>query len=519
MLHIVERVMAQHDPRLVALGVLLCGFTSWTAVTLLSRARVGKGRAAHLWMLTVAAVFGAGVWATHFVAMLAYRLGFPIDYDIFRTIASIVMAVAISWAGFMLVMRGIAVAGGAIVGAGIGAMQYIGTSALRGTFDVVLDTRYAVASAAIGVVFCALAAKAGITIRNYRGRVAAAVLFTVGICAVYFAGMSGVTFVLDPTAAVDASEFAPRTLAVAVSAVAVLVVALGLVGAQLDRYLAFRRSGEAERLRAYVVELEQAKSRLEAMSSDLTVALKEAAAGSEAKSAFLAAMSHELRTPLNAVMGFSDLLMRETFGPLGDPRNKEYVADINRSGLHLLSLINDILDLTRLEAGQASLREDFAIVGEIVEEACKTVELQARDAGIDLSSHVSAGLPSLFADARRVRQILLNLLSNAVKFTPCGGRIAVRACLVPQGLSLAVCDTGIGIAEADIPRALERFGQVDGTLARKYEGMGLGLPLAKGFAELHGATLSIESAIEFGTTVTVVFPTSRVGEFQARAAV
>ena len=175
-------------------------------------------------------------------------------------------------------------------------------------------------------------------------------IFTLAICSMHFTGMSAVTYRLDPTVPIPATVFEPTTLAIAVAAVAILIVALGLVGSLVDSHLSDRAIGEAQRLRAYIAELEATQGKLEQTSESLKLALDAAAAASQAKSAFLAAMSHELRTPLNAVIGFSEVLAAETFGPLGGPRNKEYIKNIHASGVHLLALINDVLDIARIDA-------------------------------------------------------------------------------------------------------------------------------------------------------------------------
>ena len=250
------------------------------------------------------------------------------------------------------------------------------------------------------------------------------------------------------------------------------------------------------------------KRRIEAQLIDS----KEAAeASSHAKSNFLANMSHELRTPLNAIIGFAELLETETFGPLGSPRYREYAGVIRGSGRHLLGLINDVLDLSRLDAGRTELAEENLTIDHVAETVLTMMEQQATTNGVTLAMDVPRGLPLLRADAKRVRQILLNLLSNAVKFTPSGGTVTLRASLNILGeLSLIVADTGIGMAPQDIPKALERFGQVDSKLTRKFEGAGLGLPLAKQLTELHGGTLTLTSSLNAGTIVTVTFPVDRL---------
>ena len=243
----------------------------------------------------------------------------------------------------------------------------------------------------------------------------------------------------------------------------------------------------------------------------LRMAKEHAEIANRSKSEFLANMSHELRTPLNAVIGFSDVMKGEMFGPVGNPKYREYVQDINASGVHLLELINDILDLSKVEAGKTELHEENIDVSSTLGSCLNLVKERAHKAGVDIACDTASNLPSLYADKRKFKQILINLLSNAIKFTPSGGKITVRTwCRLGDGYLLQVADTGIGIALADIPKALAPFQQVDSDLNRKYEGTGLGVPLTKALAELHGGSLDLQSEVGVGTTVTVRFPAERI---------
>jgi signal transduction histidine kinase len=302
----------------------------------------------------------------------------------------------------------------------------------------------------------------------------------------------------------------PEWMAVAIAAVTVLIIALGLFGSVVDQRLAERAEREAERLRIHIAKLEVTQAKLEATTADLEAALEKAAMASQAKSQFLAAMSHELRTPLNAVIGFAEVLAQEMFGPLGSQRYRDYADTIQSSGRHLLGLINDVLDFSKLDAGALELEEGAVDLNAVARESVRMLATQAGEARVRLQEQLHPSLPLMQADARRIRQIVLNLLANAVKFTPPEGEVRILTFSCEAGIALAVCDTGIGIAPADIPKALERFGQIDNRLARKYDGTGLGLPLSKRLAELHGGTLQLESEVGHGTTVTVTFPSHRL---------
>ncbi len=252
-------------------------------------------------------------------------------------------------------------------------------------------------------------------------------------------------------------------------------------------------------------------SELKQQESSLRSAVEQAETANRSKTEFLANMSHELRTPLNAIIGFSEMFIQEVLGPLGAPRYREYAEDIRGSGRHLLDLINDVLDVSKIEAGEQELKCEQVDVRAVVEASLRLVDKRAQDAGHSFSVALPDNLPDLYADGRALKQILLNLLSNAVKFTPEGGAIAVRARIAEHdGLSIDIVDNGIGIAPEDVPKALAFFGQVESDLARKYEGTGLGLTLARSLMELHGGTLELASEVGVGTTVTIGFPADRV---------
>jgi len=238
-------------------------------------------------------------------------------------------------------------------------------------------------------------------------------------------------------------------------------------------------------------------------------AKEDAEIASRSKTEFLANMSHELRTPLNAIIGFSDIMVRELFGPIGQQRYAEYARDIHDSGQHLLSLINDVLDIAKIEVNKVELAEELVDVPEVIDSCLRLMRDRAIAAGVTIEVAMPERLPDLNADDRRLKQILLNLVSNAVKFTPPGGKVIIRVEADDTGFRFVVADTGIGIAKADIATALTPFGQIDSSLSRRYEGTGLGLPLARSMAELHGGRLDIESEPGSGTTVTVSLPASR----------
>jgi two-component system cell cycle sensor histidine kinase PleC len=253
-----------------------------------------------------------------------------------------------------------------------------------------------------------------------------------------------------------------------------------------------------------IAELEQAKA-----NSD--EARRRAEEANLAKSRFLATMSHELRTPLNAILGFSEVMQGELFGPHSVPAYKEYSNDIHASGQHLLMLINEILDLSRVEAGRYELKEESVSLSGIVEDCSRLLMLRAQKRDIVISEAVEPDLPRIWADERAIRQVVLNLLSNAIKFTPQGGQVTIKlGWTAAGGQYLSIRDTGPGIPEDEIPVVMSSFGR--GTLAQKNadEGTGLGLPIVKGLIELHGGMFSLRSKVREGTEVIVVLPPERI---------
>jgi signal transduction histidine kinase len=258
--------------------------------------------------------------------------------------------------------------------------------------------------------------------------------------------------------------------------------------------------------------------RLENTAHDLTergreleIARRGAESASRAKSEFLANMSHELRTPLNAVIGFSEILRDARFGPL-EARYREYAGDILDSGFHLLALVNNILDLAKVEARQLDLIEDWTDLHDLAGTCLNIVREKAAHGGIRMTSHIGDDFPLVLMDRTRMKQVLLNLLSNAVKFTPPGGTVTLTALAADGCVAISVRDTGVGMDASEIQIAFMPFRQIDSTLARQYEGTGLGLPLARALVELHDGELTLDSARGEGTTATIRLPPSRIGD-------
>jgi two-component system cell cycle sensor histidine kinase PleC len=236
-----------------------------------------------------------------------------------------------------------------------------------------------------------------------------------------------------------------------------------------------------------------------------------AEAQNQQKSMFLANVSHELRTPLNAIIGFSEIIRDEVMGPVGHPQYKEYIADINSSGVHLLSLINDILDYSKADARKLDVETVDIDLSKIAHSCIRLVEPRAKEAHVNLIEKLPEKHVVLAADPKRMKQVILNLLSNAVKFTPEDGKVTltINEDAMNGKIFINVVDTGIGIAAKDISKAMAPFGQIDSSVSRRYEGTGLGLPLTKKLTELMGGTFEIKSEVGLGTTVELTFPMMR----------
>ncbi len=273
-----------------------------------------------------------------------------------------------------------------------------------------------------------------------------------------------------------------------------------------------RRNEEA--LEKAVARLEESQRNLTELAQKYQEEKMRAESANTAKSEFLANMSHELRTPLNAINGFSEIMFHEMFGPLGDHRYKEYAQDILGSGQHLLALINDILDMSKIEAGKMNLNLDWMDVGDVVDDVVRLMRNRVEAASLVLSTSLPPGLPEIEGDYRAIKQILLNLISNAVKFTPTGGRVEVKVWSTGEETSahqlcVAVTDTGIGIAKEEIGRLARPFEQIETKHAKAQAGTGLGLALTKSLVELHGGRFELDSEPGRGTTASFTLPVKR----------
>ncbi|MGH6871765.1 MAG: ATP-binding protein [Rhizomicrobium sp.] len=496
MFEVADTVVREHDLRLVALAVAICVFSSYTAFSLVSRARHSTGSWPMRWNMAAAVVTGCGVWATHFVSMLGFRTDIPIHFNVGMTAFSAAVAIIMAGFGFGISRPGFrGFAGGCVVGAGVAVMHYLGMAAMHMPGHGHLDPILVCASLAGGITLAGLALWLAERLPSPAAMLWGGPFMALAMLTMHYLGIAALRVPADSAAAAGAEIVLHLWLVAAVTSVTLLIAGLGLAGAIVGKY---------------VSEIDAAHKEQEAIAANLRRALDAASAAEHAKSQFLATMSHELRTPLNAIIGFSEMIKDQALGPVGNPSYMAYATDIHRGGIHLLHLLNDILDLTKLDAHLLQLADNLIDLNDKAAVCVRVLHVEAAEARVTVTIHAEPGMPLLVADARRVRQIIVNLLSNAIKFTPQGGLVDIRMRRLRAGVAVAVADTGIGIAPDDLATALARFGQVDSELTRKYEGTGLGLPIAKELAELHGGTLEIESAPGQGTTVTLWLPPERL---------
>jgi signal transduction histidine kinase/ActR/RegA family two-component response regulator len=491
---------------LVLVSILVAIVASYSALSLAGRVAESKGRAMFAWTVGGAIAMGSGIWAMHFVGMLAFRLPIPIAFDIPITMASLLLPIAASGLALWQVSRpdlssrrlGVSAV---LMGAGINAMHYTGMAAMRMAPGIVYDPLLFALSVLIAIVASALALWIAFRLRHntpqvWLPRIGAAIVMGAAIVGMHYTGMAAASFPQDSVCMAAQGGVHLDGLALLVVIASFGVLGLALLASMFDARL------EAN---AHILALSQATAEeRQNMLMRERVARDEAEHLSAMKDEFLATLSHELRTPLNAILGWASMLQR---GVKDEATLRRGLDAIERNARAQGQLIDDLLDMSRIVAGTLRLDVQMVDLAKVIEAALGTVQPAAMAKKIELRTDLHENARMVLGDPGRLQQVLWNLLSNAVKFTPNGGIVQVELAYADEQATIRVLDSGIGIDPDFLPHVFDRFRQQDASITRQHGGLGLGLAIVRQLVELHGGTMAVGSPGQgAGTTFTLCLP-------------
>ncbi len=517
-----------YDIGLVILSIGVAVIASYVALDLASRVASLQGtRAARYWLDGGAVSMGTGVWSMHFIGMLAFRLPIPMSYDIPITLFSLMIAVIVSRFALYTVSHDVLrmnrlLSAGLYMGIGIAAMHYTGMAAMAMEPPIRYDPLLFVLSVLIAIVASMAALWIAFRLRSesilsvFWRKAGGALVMGAAISGMHYTGMVAANFDLNSICTVNPQEINNVWLAGTIGGFTFMFLSTTLLISVFDARLADRSAKLAEALRkanvdlvAHRDELSRANALLERRVAERTLQLDETnrvlERANQMKTDFMANVTHELRTPLNSVIGFAELLKDEVPGPL-NAKQAAFAADILASGERLLALVEGILEMSRLNADGAAAKREPVEIGAALEERVAAHRKAAGARGLTMRLEVAADTGSAELDPEALRRMLDALIDNAIKFNREGGTVAVSARRAGGALEIAVADTGIGIARADLAKLFKPLTQLDAGLARRHGGVGLGLALARRLAELHGGTIEVESEPDKGSTFTLSLP-------------
>lgn len=519
-----EHMHGSHDTLLVIFSYIVAVAASYTVLDLVGRISNVKGKSRFLWLLFGAGTMGMGIWSMHFVAMLAFSLPIPVAYNLVIVIVSVVAAMIGSFFALHLVSRKDRLTIPRLVIAsislaiGVVAMHYIGMEAMQ--IGIMYNIGYVLLSVVIALLasfvalWLAFSLKSEGGNRKFYAKLGSGLVMGAAIAGMHYVGMYAANFYVDANMQYSAGiVFNQQFLGYFISGGTLFTLIISLFGIYLSNKISFKDS-EIERKTQEIYEmnkeLKELNSNLELIVKERTAQLEqahdEAIKANMVKSKFLANMSHELRTPLNAIIGYSEMLAEEA-EEIGEPIFVEDLNKIRNAGRHLLSLINDILDISKIEAGKMEVHFEQIAIQQLVQDVLATVKPLVDQNNNKLITHITDG--EMSTDITKLRQILINLISNASKFTQDGTvtlTVAQEARMEQLGFSFRIQDTGIGMTKEQMEKLFQPFTQADASTTRKYGGTGLGLAISQSFSEILGGYISVESEIGVGSTFTCWLP-------------